>query len=87
MRATFPQLLEELGWRHKKWVLLQHTAQNHHWVGAQNVHRDAGAKLGAVIRSYDRIFVLRQDKIQPCLIFNQVIDTREVFQRPLHVSD
>jgi hypothetical protein len=29
----------------------------------QNVHCDAGAKLGAVIRSYNRVFVLGQDEI------------------------
>jgi hypothetical protein len=36
----------------------------------QDIHRDAGAKLGAVIRSYDRVVVLGQDEIQPRFVFN-----------------
>jgi hypothetical protein len=78
---------QELSRPHKEGVPLQNAAKNHHRVRPQYVHCDPSAKLGAIVRSYDRIFVFRQNKVQSRLIFHQVIDARKVFERPLHMGN
>jgi len=79
--------MQELIWRYKKWILLQGSAHNHHWVGSEDVHHDACAKLGEIIRSYDRVAIPRQDVIQPSLVFHEVINSRPILQRPFHLGD
>jgi hypothetical protein len=43
---TLPQLREELVRRHEEWIRLQQPTDDHHRVGAHDVHNYARAKLG-----------------------------------------
>ena len=81
------QLPQELVRRNKKWILLEHSANDDHRVGAHNVYHDASAKLGEIVRSYHRVFISGEKIVEPCLVFNEIINTRPIFQGPFHVSD
>ena len=54
---------------------------------AHNVDNDVPAKLGEVVRSYDGIFIPGQNIVQPCLIFDEIVDSWKIFQSPFHVRD
>jgi len=56
-------------------------------MGAHNVNDDTPAKLGEVIGSYDRVFIPRQNIVQSCLVFHEIINTRPVFQGPFHMGN
>ena len=80
----FPQ---ELIRRNKERVLLDNSSDDDHWVGTHNVNDDVPAKLGEVVRSYDGVFILRQDIVQPCLVLNEIVNSGPVSQSPLHVGN
>src|SRR5579862_186478 len=84
--TTFPQLKQKLvGWD-KERVRLQNATDNDHRVRSHNIHDDAGAKLGAVVRSYHRIFIAWQHVIEAGFVFYEIVDPGHVFQRPLHMG-
>ncbi len=77
--TTFAQLPQELIGRNKEGVLLEHAANDDHRMGPHNVHHDLPAKLGEIVRSYDRVWIPGQKIVQPRLVFYQVIHTWSVF--------
>lgn len=56
-------------------------------MGAHNIDDDVSAKLGEVVRSYDRVFIPRQNIVQPCLVFDEIINSWKIFQSPFHVRN
>ena len=58
--TTFAQLPQELIRRNKERVLLEDAANDDHRMGPHNIHHDISAKLGEVVNSDDRIFILGQ---------------------------
>src|SRR5688572_21580139 len=46
-----PQLGEHFVRRNEEWVLLQQPSDDHHRVRSHDVHHDACAKLGEIVRS------------------------------------
>ena len=72
--------LHELIRRHKKWVLLKDASDDHHGMGAEDVYDDAGAKLGEVVCSDNRVIIFRQHVIQARLEFYDVVHARALFQ-------
>src|SRR5215470_5860102 len=56
-------------------------------MGAHNVNDDTPAKLGEVVGSYDGVFIPRQNIVQSCLVFHEIINTRPVFQGPFHMGN
>jgi hypothetical protein len=81
--AQFAQ--EFIRW-HEEGIDLQDPTNNHHWMGAEDIHNDPCAKLGEIVCSYNCIIVLRQDIVQPGLVLDQVIDPWSILQGPLHVG-
>ena len=82
--AQFPQ--EFIRWYEER-VLLKHAADDDHRVRPHDVYDDLPAKLGEIVYSYDRVFIPRQNVVQPRLIFHQVIDARPVLQGPIHMGN
>src|SRR6266852_7227133 len=79
------QLTQEfIGWN-KEGVLLQNAGDHGHGVSAEDVHDDAGAKLGEIVDSENGIRVLREDVVEARLVLHQVIHARSILQRPFHV--
>src|SRR5438094_8969725 len=56
-------------------------------MGPHDVHDDLPAKLGEIVRSYDRVLIPRQYVVQPCLVLHEIINAWAVFQSPFHVGD
>ena len=56
-------------------------------MGPHDIHDDLPAKLGEIVRSYDRVPIPRQYIVQPCLVLHEIINARTVFQSPFHVGD
>jgi len=82
-----PQLPKHLVRLHKKRIFLQDAPDDDHRVGPQDVHDDLCTKLVQIVCSADGIIVLREDVVEPCLVLDDIVYTRPVFQRPLHVGD
>ena len=80
--TTLPQLKQELVRWNKERVRLKNATDDNHGMGSHDIHYNAGAKLGAVVRSYYRIFVSRQDVIQTRLVFHQIIQLRAYLPVP-----
>ena len=86
VRTTFPQLKQKfVGWN-KERVGLENATDYDHGMRSHDVHHDAGAKLGAIVRSYDGIFIAWEHVIEAGLVFHQIVNARHIFQRPLHVG-
>ena len=85
--SAFAQLPQELIWRNEERVLLKNTSNNDHRMSPYNVNNNVPAKLGESVRSYDRVFIARQNIVQPRLVFDQVIHTRPIFQGPFHMGN
>jgi nucleotide-binding universal stress UspA family protein len=66
-------------------ILLQDAGDQGHGVSAEDVHHDAGAKLGEVVHSENGIRVLREDVVEARLVFHQVIHAGSILQCPFHV--
>ena len=81
------QLPQELIRRHKEWILLEDAANDDHRMGPHNVNNDVPAKLGEIVRSYDRVGIPGQKIVQPRLVLHQVIHTWSVFQGLFHMGD
>ena len=77
--AAGAQLLQERIRRHKKRVLLEDAANDDHRMSPHNVNHDLPAKLGEIVRSYDRVWIPGQKIVQPRLVLYQVIHTWSVF--------
>jgi hypothetical protein len=87
IRASLSEFSEKFGGWHEEGISLEYASQDHHRMRSQDVHRSSGAKLGAVVRSYNRVFVFGQDEIQTRFVFHEVVHTWEIFKSPLHMSD
>jgi hypothetical protein len=84
MLRQFPQ---ELIWRNEEWVLLDNSPNDDHRMGAHNVNYDVCAKLGEVVRSYNRVFILRQNIIQPRFVLDEIVNSGQISQSPFHVGN
>ena len=60
-------------------------SHNDHWMRAENVHYHRGSEPGQIVRATNSIVVLRQDKVQPGFVFDDVTNSGSILQRPLHV--
>ena len=85
--VSFTQLPQEFVRRNEERVLLEDAADDDHRVGPHDVDNDLPAKLGEIVDSYDRVLVARQNIVQSRLVFNQIVDSRPIFERPFHVRD
>lgn len=56
-------------------------------MGAHNIDDDVPAKLGEFVRSYYGVFIAGQNIVQPCLVFDEIIHSRKIFQGPFHVRN
>jgi hypothetical protein len=80
------QFIEKFfGWNIKR-IFLQHSADDHLWVCAHDVHDDGRAELVEVVGAYDDVIVIRQKFVESGLIFDEVVNPWQVFERPLHVG-
>src|SRR5688572_24482889 len=86
-RAAPAKLSEHFVWRYEERVLLQQPPDDDHGVGSHDVHHNAPAKLGEIVRSRDGVVVLRENEVQPCFVFDDVLDARTILEGPLHVGD
>ena len=68
--AACAQLPQELIRRHKEGVLLEDAANDDHRMGPHNVNDDIPAKLGEIVRSDDRVWILGQNIVQPRLMLH-----------------
>ena len=84
--APSAQLTQEFIGRNEEGVLLHNAGDHGHGVSAEDVHDDVCAKLGEIVRSENWIRVLREDVVEAGLILHQIVDTRSVLERPLHVG-
>src|SRR3954453_18941867 len=62
--AEFAQ--ELVGW-HEEWVLVEKPADDGQRMGAEDIHHDAGAEPGEVVRADDQVVVRGEDVIHPDL--------------------
>src|SRR5215813_13480265 len=85
--AALAQHPQELIGGNKKWVLLENSTNDDHRMGAHNVNDDTPAKLGEVVGSYHWVFIPGQNIVQSCLVFDEIINTRPVFQGPFHMGN
>src|SRR5260370_12286558 len=85
--VTLGQFPQELIWRNKEWVLLDNAPNDDHGVGAHNVNYDVPAKPGEVVRAYDRVFILRQNIVQPRLVLEEIVNSGLVSESPFHVGN
>ena len=56
-------------------------------MSSHDVNYDLSAKLGEVVDSYHRVFIARQNVVQSCLVFNQIVNPGPVLKRPIHMRD
>src|SRR5229473_1621976 len=82
---SLPYLEEELVRRNEERILVQQPAHDHDRVRAHDVHCQRGAYFRQIVRTDHRILVLRKHVVDPCLVFEQIIDAWLVQQRPFHV--
>jgi hypothetical protein len=52
------ELTEELVWGYKEGILLKYSADDDHRVGTHDVNHDSTAKLGGIVNSNNRVWVL-----------------------------
>src|SRR3954469_9339733 len=71
---------------HEERVLVEKPADDDQRMGAEDIHHDAGADLGEVVRADDQVVVLGEDVIHTGLKLHEVLHPRAVLQRPLHVG-
>ena len=62
--SAFAQFAQKLIRRNVKWVFLQYTADDDHRVGSHDVNDYVPAKLGEIVRSYDRVSIKWQNIVQ-----------------------
>src|SRR5712675_1035461 len=68
--AEFAQ--EFVGW-HEEWVLVEKPAEDDQRMGAEDIHHDAGAEFGEVVRADDQVVVLGQEVIDPGFKLHQIL--------------
>jgi hypothetical protein len=83
--GAIPQFRQHLVGRNEKWIFLQNPADDDHGVRPQDIHHNLSTKLVQIVCSTDGVIVSRKDIIEPRFVLDDIVHTRTVFERPLHV--
>src|SRR5215471_14946997 len=88
--APFLQLSQEFVGSHKKRILLENAADDYQRMGPHDINYNISSELCEIVRTDDRVewaLELQPQIVRTRLIFQQVVNARSVFQRPLHMGN
>ena len=83
-RFSLSEFKEELVWRNKERVLLEHPSDNHDGVNPQHVHHQAGTEVLQIVGADYRIVVFGDRVVDARLVFQPVIFACLVHQGRFH---
>ena len=74
--AKFPQKLIR---RNKEWIFLKSSANDDHRVSPHDIDNDGSAKLGEVVRSYNRVLISGQNVVEAGFVLDKIIYPGPIF--------
>ena len=74
------EFAQQLVRQHEERVLVEKPADDDQRMGAEDIHHDAGAEFGEVVRADDQVVVSGQEVIDPDFILHQILHPREFSQ-------